>query len=113
MLRKVLLVAVALSMLVAACGGSGDSGDSGSGDGPTTTVAVDIPTDLQQVAAFACTSLLGATGANAGPGVTAGIEKAAASGYSPPELAVAMRVECPETMTVLEADAAIAAMFGI
>lgn len=112
MLRRVLLVAVALTMLVAACGGSGDSGDSGSGDGSTTTVAVDIPTDLQQVAAFSCLTLVGTTGANAEPGATTAINKAAASGYSPPELLVAMRVECPETVTVLEADPTIAALFG-
>ena len=113
MLRRVMLVAVALTMLVAACGGSGDSGDTGSGDETPTTVVIEIPTDLQQVAAFSCTTLVGATGANAEPGVTKAIEKAAASGYSPPELAVAMRVQCPETMTAIEADATIAALFGV
>jgi hypothetical protein len=108
MVRKVLLVVLGLMLLIAACGGS-------SGTSATESTAAiakeDVPTDLAQVAAFTCLSLSGMTAATAGPAITKGIERVAPMGYTALELRGAMRAECPDTMTPLEADAGIAGLF--
>jgi hypothetical protein len=109
MARKLLVVVVGLMLLTAACGGS--SGDSATGS--TGAIAKeDIPTDLQQVAAFTCLSLDGTTAATAVRPITKDIERVASMGYTALELRDAMRAECPEDMAPLEADAAISSLFG-
>jgi hypothetical protein len=109
MARNILVVVVGLMLLVAACGGS-------SGTSATESTAAiakeDVPTDLAQVAAFTCLSLSGTTAATALRPLTKAIERVAPLGYTALELRGAMRAECPDAMTPLEADAAISALFG-
>ena len=109
MARKVLVVAVGLMLLTAACGGS-------SGTSVTESTAQiakeDVPTDLAQVAAFACLSLSGMTAETAVRPITKAIARVAPMGYTALELRGAMRAECPDAMTPLEADAAISSLFG-
>ncbi len=108
MVRKVLLVVFGLMLLTAACGGS-------SGTSATESTAAiakeDVPTDLAQVAAFTCLSLSGMTAETAVRPITKGIERVAPMGYTALELRGALRAQCPDAITPLEADAGIASLF--
>ncbi|NHZ70162.1 MAG: hypothetical protein GWP18_00800 [Proteobacteria bacterium] len=116
-MRRVLLVGFVLMLVAAACSGSSDSGTSDETAQTSDTVESvdtpkpDIPTELGLVAQFTCNQTAGATPESATRLIEAGVKKAAASGFSGTELRDAMRVECPDTMDVLEPDAGITALF--
>ncbi len=116
MVRRVPLFVVGLMLLVAACGGASDTDTGGDGDTNTTAGAADetlaIPTEIQFNAAFTCSQITGQTPTAAVPILAAAIERAAALGFSPPELGIALRAECPDSMVVLLADAAVSSLLG-
>ncbi|MDA2978739.1 MAG: hypothetical protein O3B42_03105 [Actinomycetota bacterium] len=116
MVRKFPIVVVGLMLLVAACGGGGGSTTPTSPGDTGTTAAVEdgpvISAELQMLAAFTCLQITGGTPAQAVTGITTGLGRAAAAGYSPVDLRDGLRQECANEMAVFETDDAVNKLLG-
>ena len=116
MVRKVPIIVVGLMLVVAACGGGeGSTTPTNSGDTGTTAAVDDGPVisaELQMLAGFTCLQITGGTPAQAVSGITTGLGRAAATGYSEVDLRDGLRQECPDEMAVFETDDAINRLLG-
>lgn len=111
MVRRVLLVVIALMLLTAACGSSSGSSDTESTTETTAIVTADIPTGLRLTAQFTCSQLSGVAASASGSVISGAVTRAAAAGFSGPELRDAMRSVCFDTTAGLEGDAEINSLF--
>lgn len=110
--RRILPTVFALILVLAACGGSSNgSSDTGSTDETVPAVQAEIPTELAQLALFACNQLRGVSAASAEPVVTAQLTRVASAGYTGQELRDAMRSVCSDVIGPLEEDAALSSLF--
>jgi hypothetical protein len=95
-------------LVMAACGGTSDSEST---DESVPAVQAEIPTELAQLALFACNQLRGVAVASAERVVTAQLARVASAGYAGAELRDAMRSVCPDVIGPLEEDAELSSLF--
>jgi hypothetical protein len=95
-------------LVITACGGTSDTEPT---DESVPAVQAEIPTELVQLARFACNQLLGVAAASAEPVVTAQLTRVASAGYTGPELRDAMRSVCPDVIGPLEEVAETSSLF--
>jgi uncharacterized lipoprotein YajG len=108
MVRRVLPVVVAFLLVLAACSAGSDSDPT---DETVPAVQAEIPTELAQLALFACNQLRGVAPDAAEPGITSQLTRVASLGYTGQELRDAMRSVCPDVIGPLEEDAELSSLF--